>query len=156
MNNLVLTDRNLFTATELVFAKPVYNSEMYLKFLEANTWTQNYFPSLKLQSDNIAPEKTKESFTKKIFESVLGGSIGNYLEIFCMKISDRFWQKKFSNMSREQYLRDMKSDKGVSKHHPNGFRDKVLNEHHRRMELFVNQLHSHSENGILKSQAVYQ
>jgi len=155
-NNLILTDKNLFTATELMFAKPVYNIEMYLKFLEANPWTREYYPAMQIAPVSTTDLSTKTSWIKKISEALLNGKFGDYLDQKCMKISDKFWKRKFKQMNHEQFIRDMKTDKGVSKHHPNGFRDKILHDHQQRMEAFTKKLHLYRETILPVSQHVYE
>ena len=48
-------------------------------------------------------------------------------------------------MEKNRFKRDMKSTRGVSKHHPNGFRDDILAKHQSRMSEFKSKLNSISE-----------
>jgi hypothetical protein len=140
LNNLVLTDRNLFTATELVFAKPSFNFRIYNELVIANPWTKDYYPSYQANDMNDIIDNPEFSKFQNFLEKLLNNKAGDFLDRTCMKISENFWKKKFNNMTPDQFQRDMKSSKGVSKHHPNGFRDKILDEHRTRMNAFTNQM----------------
>jgi len=42
-DNLEIQEKNLFTATELAFLKPLINAELYAAFMDANRWVKNLF-----------------------------------------------------------------------------------------------------------------
>ncbi len=143
-NHLVLNDRNLFTATELLFAKPTYNIKLFNRFIKVNSWTESYYPSFEVSFTGSENENCKPAVLKILLEKSMFGKPGNLLDNFCMKLTTFFWNRKFKQMSRDQYSRDMKSAKGISKHHPNGFRDKILNEHKQRMQNFISNMEHNS------------
>ncbi|HEX6914707.1 MAG TPA: hypothetical protein VF145_05675 [Chitinophagaceae bacterium] len=43
-NNLEITDRNIFSAMEIITLIPLYNQDEYERFLAANDWIREYFP----------------------------------------------------------------------------------------------------------------
>jgi hypothetical protein len=131
LENLILTDHNIFTATELLLSVPTYNSPLYKKFLNANPWAYEFYPALK--NYNSEPLFNEKLHNPSLFEKVLNGRAGTFLEKYCMLLTIKFWRGKFSNMNRQQYARDMKNNRGVSKHHPNGFRDSVINLHNEKL-----------------------
>jgi predicted nucleotidyltransferase len=155
VDHLILHDRNLFTATELLFATPLYNPGMYAELLSSNEWAKIFYPSLAAKNYTNSIPDQKHGSMKQISERVLNGKMGDLLDNLCMKISNHFWKIKFNKMNRVQYQRDMKSGKGVSKHHPNGFRDRILNEHRNKMELFMGKLKLSSEFQKTYIQPVY-
>ncbi len=140
LDNLKLPDNNLFIATELLFAVPVYNPEVHYQFVDANSWSKNYYPAIKLKTLKGNYEIPTDPSSKILFEKLLSGKIGAFLDKSMMKLTVKFWQKKFKTMNKTQYNRDMKSSEGVSKHHPNGFRDRVLGEHEKQLNIFKNKL----------------
>jgi hypothetical protein len=68
-NNLTVTDRNIFTAMEIVTLIPLYNNKMFRQFLEANAWTKEYFPHYK-ENRLVKPREFK-SLLKRIWGSRL-------------------------------------------------------------------------------------
>lgn len=136
LDNLALPDRNIFIATELLFAVPVYNPDIHYQFVEANNWSKSYYPSIRKQTLDTAFEIPGDPSTKVMLEKLFNGKAGSLLDKLLMRLTVRFWQNKFKTMKRAQYNRDMNSTEGVSKHHPNGFRDRVLEQHQQRMDAF--------------------
>lgn len=127
-----LPDKNIFIATELMFAVPVYNPGMHLRFLESNSWAREYYPSKKVEIPYPEDEFPAPPALKSRLEKLLNGSLGNFADKWMMHLTVNFWQKKFKTMKKQQYERDMQSHEGVAKHHPNGFRDRVLHEYESR------------------------
>ena len=44
-DSMEIEDKNIFTATEVATVKGVYNTGLIKKFLESNTWVNNFFPN---------------------------------------------------------------------------------------------------------------
>ena len=144
-DNFRLQDHNVFTATELLFATPLYNSQWYNELLNSNSWVLNYLPAFGSRKNAVVAGPEKNGLLKKFMEFVLGGTTGNWLNSLCMKIFTSWWNRKFRQMDPDRYHRDMRSDKGVSKHHPNNFRDKILNEHKAKMAQFEKAFYQYDE-----------
>lgn len=145
-NNLTLPDKNIFIATELMFAIPVYNPEIHQEFLDSNKWAKKFYPSKKMYIPFEPAKFPSPPSSKKIIENLLSGWIGKTLDKLLMKITIGFWQKKFRTMKKKQYERDMKSDAGVAKHHPNGFRDRVLQEYETKYNQILLKLDACQQN----------
>lgn len=127
-----LPDKNIFIATELMFAVPVYNPSMHIEFLNSNNWARDYYPSKKMEIPFPEKDFPAPPAFKSVLEKLLSGPLGNIADKWMMHLTVNFWQKKFRTMKKQQYERDMQSHKGVAKHHPNGFRDRVLHEYESR------------------------
>jgi len=119
-NDLHIPDRNLFTATEVSFIRPMHNAALFEAFLEANAWTQQFYPNRNaLNRQEIRPEG--KSVLKNLLEKMLGGSFGEWLDERFFKMTLRRWKKKFSHVDESQFDLNFRSRKNVSKHHPQGF-----------------------------------
>jgi hypothetical protein len=67
-NNLLITDRNVYTAMEIATLIPLYNKQEYERFLAENSWIKHYFPHYRMN----LPEKTfgyKKHFLKKVWDN---------------------------------------------------------------------------------------
>jgi hypothetical protein len=135
--NLELPDRNIFTATELTFAKPVYNPEVCRLFLESNNWREAFYPGKPVASMNAVQGKNKNPL--KLFgEWVFKGFLGEWLDNCCFRLTLRVWKKKFKQFDESEFDLNFRSRKNVSKHHPGGFQYKVLAAHQEAIEKFAN------------------
>lgn len=135
-NNLSLNDKNLFVATELLFCRPLFNHRLHRQLLEANRWAYEFYPSFPPVEYGDDKSSNLNSNLKKFIEVLFTGPVGNLADKICLRITKKFWDLKFRSMNREQYARDMKNTAGVSKHHPNGFRNRIMTEYHERMAGF--------------------
>lgn len=128
--NLEIQDKNIFTAIELTYILPIYNSEMINKFLDKNDWVRNEFKPIKHPIGFEVIKKRK----KNIFESILNGQLGEKLDLFFMGITIKRWKKKFSHFDAKKMELTMRSNRGISKHHPSDFQNRVLGEYAKRIE----------------------
>jgi len=77
-NNLFVSDRTLFSATEIAFLKPVMNADLCKKFFEENNWVKSFYPNWKPPEDLVATRKP--SYGKQLLEWLLSGSLGDLFE----------------------------------------------------------------------------
>ena len=139
-DNLNIPDCNAFTATEIASLIPVYNLTGYSNFIKENHWIYNYLPNFNLNAKKTTLN-TSKTFVKKSCEWFLGGSIGNFLDKQFFKLTLFLWQKKFSHFNKSDFDLNMRSRKNVSKHHPNGFQQKVLKHWAHSKENYCNNHH---------------
>ncbi|MEL6867831.1 MAG: hypothetical protein AAFP19_25630, partial [Bacteroidota bacterium] len=114
---------------------PMYGQEWYDPFYKANEWVKQYYPHFPKRSLNQKERPKKRSF-KRWLEGLMDGQLGNRLDTWFMKMTIRYWDRKFETLVPEDYEVAMKSRQYVSKHHPSNFQRKVLNEHRSLMQHF--------------------
>lgn len=137
-DNLVIEDKNLFTATETAFLIPVYGKEYYSLFLANNQWYRNYYPAFPQRPVENVPS-AKIGLGKKMIEFFLNGRVGEWLDANCMKITLIHRKKKFKMMGETDFQIALKTRKYVSKHHPSHFQKRV----HDALQQKVNYLEEH-------------
>lgn len=133
-NNLQIADENVFTAIEITYLAPVYNAEVFRKLKKQNNWTNSYIPDFKhpLELD----EYHGDGFLKKVFQFLFIGKLGDRLDTYFMKLTYKRWQKKFKDFPKEKFDQTMRTNRGISKHHPRDFQNKVLREYKSRLAQF--------------------
>lgn len=132
--NLQIQEKNIFTATEVSFLKPMVNQRLFNDFIQQNDWINNYYHSLSNHSLHVLD--AKDRLLKKICEKMLRGKLGEKLDIWTMKKTVEFWRKKFPDMVSKEFEINFKSDRTISKHHPSGFQKRVLSELNSRIKEF--------------------
>lgn len=133
--SLEIPDKNVFTATEIVTLKPMYNPGLCNSFRMANSWTKSLLPNANISQAILRKDSRKTGF-KYFLEKIFSQVAGNALDNFCLRMTTRFWKKKFSHFSESDFLNAMRSKKNVSKHHPNKFQEKVLTLYRERMREY--------------------
>jgi hypothetical protein len=124
-DNLQIEERNLFTATELVFLIPTYGPDIYSEFRAQNQWSDAYYPHFPFRNTQNLPGKNL-GLLKRLTERLFAGSWGESMDRYFMERTIRHWDNKFKQMSRAEFDVALKSRKYVSKHHPNHFQRRVL------------------------------
>jgi len=131
--NLEIPDKNIFTATEVAFLLPMYNEDLYKEFMIANQWCREEYPNFadREQSYQIKPHRFR-----KIPEYILNNRIGDWFDQKCFSIITGYWKNKFHNLSSESFSLNFRSQKNVSKHHPNAFQEKVVSKFNEKIRAF--------------------
>ncbi|MDH3651276.1 MAG: hypothetical protein OEQ53_16435 [Saprospiraceae bacterium] len=133
-NHLLIEERNLYTATEIVTLRPVYGRKMYQDFMTANDWVTSYFPNRGVRG--IKCEEVRSHYFTWLLERILAGFFGERMEKTFYQTTLRFWKRKFDHMDLQTFSIALKSRPHVSKHHPNNFQERVLSKHNYAIEEF--------------------
>lgn len=89
---LVIAEKNIFTATEVVTLKPVCGETTLELFYKANHWAMGYFPNL--ASILFAEQERKVPVVKKVLEKLFNNRFGNYIDDSLMRITAKRWAAK--------------------------------------------------------------
>ncbi|MBL4670060.1 MAG: hypothetical protein JKY30_12470 [Flavobacteriales bacterium] len=130
-NNLEIHDQNMFTAIEISYLIPVYNEAIISQLKEKNSWTKDYFPNFHHPFN--FPLKTNSIKGSKIIEIILQDSFADKLDLWLMKKTFKRWENKFKHFNKEKFELTMRTNRGVSKHHPQDFQNRVLADLKERM-----------------------
>ena len=130
--HLKIEEKNRFTATETVTLLPMYGREAYMDFRRANSWAWAMFPRFPARLLHDVPPHTRPFF-KKIWEWLLGGRVGEWLDVLAMRSTVGYWRRKFGHLGVEKFDAALKSRRYISKHHPMHFQERVLREWERMM-----------------------
>lgn len=143
-NHLEIIDKNIFTAIEVSHLLPVYNEQLIHSLKQKNNWTESYFPNFKHHT-KVNQVKAYQPI-KRAIENLLNGNFGERLDLFFMKTTYKRWGKKFKHFDPTKLQLTMRSDRGVSKHHPQDFQQKVLTAYQERIDKLatINESFIHS------------
>lgn len=131
-NNLNIIDKNIFTAIEITYLLPVFNEDLIQKLKQENNWTNAYFPHfnhpIKINIDSSKKKKNKGN------ELIFHSKLANHLDLWLMKLTFKRWRKKFSHFKDAKFELTMRTNRGISKHHPQDFQNKVLEKLNKKLE----------------------
>jgi hypothetical protein len=136
-SNLTIPDQNIFTATEIATLLPVSENKVQDKFFSDNKWVKNIYPNHNASINALIKENISRSIFAGLMENFCKGNFGELLDDFCFKQTLRRWKKKFPHFNKQEFDLNMRSYKNVSKHHPQGNQQKVLNALEERMARFI-------------------
>jgi len=132
--HLEIEDKNIFTATEIFTLMPMNNTELFEKFMSSNSWAKDFLPNY---GKKITVKKREpNSFIKKIFEKLLSGKFGEWLDTYFLRITLKLWHKDFPYYNPDVFELTMRSRKYVSKHHPQNMQTVILQKFEERIKSF--------------------
>ncbi|QQR87376.1 MAG: nucleotidyltransferase domain-containing protein [Flavobacteriales bacterium] len=133
-DHVAIEDRNIFTATEVVTLIPTYGPDVCREFFDANGWAFERFPNMPRERNlpHHAPPRQRQV----ISERLLCGSLGEWLDDAFMRLTYIRWKRKFSGMDARNFEHALRTRKYVSKHHPQGFQQRVLKALQERIRQF--------------------
>ncbi len=131
-STLEIEEKNRFTATEIVTVIPLFGKTEFADFYNANSWTKNYFPNIKLQKNKHEIRVIKKTFLIKVLEFVLDNPIGTGINYLMMTIISKRWKFRYKDKKNDPY----KSKNEISKHHPDNFQQQVLNKINEQYNFF--------------------
>lgn len=137
-NSLEIEEKNIFTATEIVFMKPIVYGELFNDFIQSNGWVNRFYKKHHLGS-TIPTIQRQNNIIKRLVEVLLRGRLGEEIDCWSMKRTLQYWKKKFPAMEAPDFEINFKTNRKISKHHPGGFQKRVMTE----LESKVAEFESH-------------
>jgi hypothetical protein len=124
---LLIPERNIFTATEIVTLLPVAGPSIFNEFSSANKWVGAWLPE-HAPSRSSKRITEKNSFFKRIAESLFNNRLGNQLDDGLHKWTTRRWQKKEKRHQKNSKGRVMNllTGKHFAKSDPESFQKKIV------------------------------
>ncbi len=139
-DNLEVTDKNVFTATEIATIKGTYNTVLMRRFIESNKWIKDYFPNYILCDSRLHAAGCRVTNRKSIFQSVSEllfiPSFAEKLDKKLMAKTIEHWNKKYSYINEEERNYRLHSTRNVSKSHPESIHHKVLDSYSEKLKKF--------------------
>ena len=136
--DLLIPDKNDFVATELAYLLPTVNYTLYKRILRENNWYKSKFLN-KGELPNLNCIDTPAPWYKKTVEAIFSGRFGNWVDNQLLYITLKHWQKKYPELSREDFDLQFRSRKHVCKYHSKGHQNKVLTLWDEKIRLFEQQ-----------------
>jgi predicted nucleotidyltransferase len=132
--DLVIKEKNIYTATELFTLIPLAGNGSLKKFFEKNSWSHSYFPNrtLPLIREEI---NFKDPWFKKLPEFLLNNRLGNWLDDYLFKLTTARWQKKEQKkkVNARGERMGLKTNKHFSKPNPVFFHNAFIETYKKRI-----------------------
>ncbi len=142
--DLIIKEKNLYTATELATLIPLDSDQHYSNLLESNLWWRSYFPNYTIETSRLSIQskglKSKSQFVIRI-ERLLSGYIGSAINKGIMKLAvlrnRLFYNKQQSHKDFELMFRSTLSEIKV---HGSNHQMNTLEAHQQSTEALITSL----------------
>lgn len=135
-DHLDIAKRNTYTATEIVTLIPTYGSAGYHQFLESNGWVRDFFPNFPIPvTEGI---KEGDSRVKRFLERLFSGNMGEWLDIYLMKHTERRWHKRQPPKMFADPEAYMSLNRHTAKGHTQDHYPRILNAYEANIRNFEN------------------
>jgi hypothetical protein len=134
-DGMELPDRNVFTAMEIAWLRPLWGSGWYERFLRANDWTGQFLPNW---TPVAAPGTTPAmGWIKRGLERLGSGALGDradeWLRLRILERNRRRYEKRFAPGEFDIAFR---SERHASKHHPGHHQGRVSKRYEAALETW--------------------
>ena len=132
---LVIEEKNIYTATELYTIIPVAGNSTMKNFFHNNLWAIAFLPNRKLPSVN-EDLKNHYSWFKSLLESLFNNKLGDWLDDYFFKLTSRRWKQKENEkrVNTKGERMGLKTSKHYSKPNPVFFHDWFLTGYEKKLE----------------------
>ncbi|HEY6191998.1 MAG TPA: hypothetical protein VI215_06680 [Bacteroidota bacterium] len=135
-DHLVLDDRNYYTATEIAHLKPLFNSALYLKYMNANSWIKGFFPNYRISALRSAPPNNRRSVLQSLLELPFKGKWADRLDARLMEFMKRVWRKRYPGVDEATRDHVFRCSISESRAYVGNFSGKVLSIYRRKLEAY--------------------
>jgi hypothetical protein len=134
-DHLEIEEKNLFTATELATAIPLYGSKQYENLHLSNTWLKTFFPNYNPRTVSNVPF-SKISFSKRILENFSNFIFGDRIEKYFQQKTLSRWKRLYQNRySATDFQVAFKSKSYASKNHDRNYQRKIMDLYEEKLQL---------------------
>ena len=134
-NHLFIKEHNRYTATEIAFLVPLFNSAMHQRFLDQNSWAGNYYPNL--LDKNKHDCYNQEPALKKCFEKMFSVSLTDKLDMYLYRKSLSYIRAKFSHMDDDNFARNFRVLRHELKYLPNSQQFSIMDKYNERVNRYL-------------------
>jgi len=124
---LVINEKNIYTATEVVTLIPVCGDVAFRNFYSANDWGYACYPNQ--QKNPICIRSGNKSFrVKKAIESLFNNRLGDWLDNYWMNLTTKRWVRKENRhqLNIKGGFLGLKTGKHFARPNPDYFQKKIM------------------------------
>ncbi len=135
-DNLVLDEQNIYTATEVATLKPLYNTELFYRYLAANRWIASFFPNFDPQLLPLPRCNDRASRLQRVLEWPFRLLDASRLDTYLMHTMERVWAKRYPRYDETIRRRIFRCTRGESRAYVGNFQEMILALYHHRLNAF--------------------
>lgn len=125
-DHLEIEERNIYQATEIGHLKPLFNSGLFRRYVDANMWIRMYFPNFQISDLPLPRVSERRSFLQKILELLFILIPADRLDSSLLRTMRRVWAKRYPQFDEETRDRIFRCSKSESRAYVGNYQEKIL------------------------------
>lgn len=134
-SNLVVEERNLYSALEIATIKPLHNTFLYHRYLRRNLWISDFFPNLTIPSEDTENRGPRRSLLQIALEFPWLSPLADRSNERLRRAWEFIWKRRYPILSEEKRRELYRCDVGMSTAYAGDFLTKVLDEYRARLKM---------------------
>jgi hypothetical protein len=125
-DNMEIAERNVYQATEIAQLKPLFNTRLFERYIEANGWIREYFPNFDPAVLWFPPSTERRSVLQRIAEIPFSLLPARRIDDRIMRAMERYWTKRYPQFDGDTRARIFRCAPGESRAYAGNYQGKIL------------------------------
>jgi len=117
-SNLKIRERNPYAACEVASLKPIFNRDLFDRFMQENGWISEFYPNYSTERIEFREGVEGRSLLQRAIEALFPKRLASRLDARFMETTRNFWRKKFPDGTAEMYEVSLRTHRNESRAHP--------------------------------------
>lgn len=126
VERMTLDERNIYQATEVAQLKPLYNSPLFGRYLEANGWVRDFFPNFDVSTLPLPPPNDRPSMLQRLLELPLNVLPLDRIDTALLRAMERIWERRYPQFDPATRSSIFRCTKSESRAYVGNFQEKIL------------------------------
>jgi hypothetical protein len=135
-DHLAVAERNVYVAAEIASLQPLYNFHLFVRYLQANQWVDQFFPNFDWRNCRYRATSERRSIIQMLLELLFAFLPADRIDRFCMNKMKGIWLRRYPDLDDATRGRILRSTRSESRAFVGNFAEKILPHYEDRLRKF--------------------
>lgn len=135
-DHLLLSEHNVYLATEVAHLKPLFGSLLFGDYMAANGWIRDYFPNFDLQLLPAVVPNDRRSLLQAALEAPFALLPADALDKYLLHAMRRVWRDRYPELDDQTRERMFHSTREESRAYGGDFQEKILTLYEQKLKEY--------------------
>jgi hypothetical protein len=135
-SHLQIDDRNIYTAVEVVTVKPLFNEDLFERFITANSWTAQYLPNSQRLAQVSKNEIPSTFLIEKMLAALIPSEKFDTLDHWLLGKWESIWKNRYQELSQGELEQQFQCRQDLSTAYVGDFLHKVMDRYCHRLDQY--------------------
>jgi len=136
VDNLGVTERNIYQATEIAQLKPLFNTQLFNSYIDANSWIREYFPNYHTGVLAFPRATERRSLLQRLAELPFSLLPSDRIDGSLMRAMERFWARRYPELDARTRGEIFLCAPGASRAYAGNYQGKILLAYQQKLRQF--------------------